>query len=289
MQAHIMRWVIPLIAGLIVVGIFIFWAMLQMQDLPIVQEGSGPKARFMRYLSCAAAMCGAWRQTDDDACHSGEVMSQALEFEDQTVVKGCKELCEELRDDPLRNKGVVREHYCGENFAFQFTFDGYVNFTSLDIRNLYKFKHRVIHKSCYICPSALEKIVLGLIPRGEIILWEESEWGEYLSEGYLMGGNDPSLDCENTGYGEDPGLIWVPHNFAVTQDNCKVSYSYGDMQSYSYCEFNDGDSFWMWGGPGPPNTEEYSKWLWTFDVCFSGKTYYCPHVFMYTDSPTNCP
>jgi hypothetical protein len=286
MQEHIMRWIIPLIAGLIVVGIFLFWVFLQMQDLPIVQEGSGPKARFMRYLSCAMAMCSAWTDTDGDACHSGEVMSQPLEFEGGSVVKGCKELCEKLRDDPLRNNGVVRKHYCGENFAFEYIFDDYVNFTSLDIRNLYKFKNRVLHKGCYICAGVSEIEVQSLIPTGKTITFYQ-KWGGYLSEGYLMSGNNAGLDCNNIDYESYPGLIWIPYDFAVT--NCKGVNNLNDMNTYSYCEFNAGDYFWIWGGPEPPHKEDYTVWLWVIDSCYFGKEYWCPHVFMYTDSPSNCP
>jgi len=305
MEASYTRWIAPLIACLIVVGIFIFWAWGQMQELPIVHEGTDEKARFMRYLSCAAAMCGAWHQTDSDACESGEVISQPLEFEGEHLVKGCKELCEELRDD-AKSRGVIsgpQEHYCGENFAFQFTFNDKVNFTSLDIRNLYKFKDRVIHKSCYICPGQADLniiiILMGLIPTGKPYYIRPSG-GEYATEGYLMGG----LDCKNTGYGIAPGLIWVPNNFAVVQGNCKGVTSLDDMNSYGFCEFNSGNNFWIWGG-GPKtesDTHKENYWEWgpavtrLFTSCGTradlfGTTYYCPQIFMLdTGNPlNNCP
>ncbi len=299
METYVPSWIAPLVVGLIVVGVFIFWVLSQMQNLPIVNEGTGEKARFMRYLSCAAAICGAWTDTDNsgDACRSGEVLSQGLEYEGQTLTKGCKELCEELRDDTARNNKVIGEHYCGKNFAFQFTFKDYVNFTSLDIRNLYRFKNRVIHKSCYDCPGHVEMppMILGLIPTGEayrLVRYGPGE--EFKAEGYLMTADS---DCKNTGNTVLTGLIWLPNTFA--QSNCQGVTNWDDgAKTYAFCEFYTDNSVWIWGG-GPNDNDDTHKeklWEWLFFTSCSdylnwaSSDYYCPQIFTLENNPVNnCP
>jgi len=297
------KWLAPLIIGIILVALFISWVWGQLSNLPIAYVGKGEKARFIRYLSCAAAMCSAWHQTDDDACHSGEVMSQGLEYEGDTLIKGCKELCEEIRD---REGGTALEHYCGEDYAFNFTFRDYVNFTSLDIRNIASFRDRIIHSSCYECPGLdLHYIIIiaGLIPtRKQFAI--ATPWGRWFSEGYLCSNSDPINDCTRPDkYDKDVGVIWLPHNDA--QNWCNGNYVYPTIDSWAYCEFDETTpELWIWPGPDLPHTEKYWEWetgSWLpiiggsfFTSCgyradAFGTEYWCPQIFIYDSHPSNCP
>lgn len=283
---------------LILILVFVFWFMGQYQNLPMQYIGKGEKGRFMRYLSCAAAMCGAWDYAGgvSDGCLSTQVLSQGLEYDGESLRKGCRDLCIELRE----NAGVgPQNYYCGNQHAFTFTFQEYVNFTSLDIRNFASFYNRVIHQSCYVCPIS-DLIRIGIadkfIPGLKYLIMPL--WGHLLSEGYLLTYTAGACGERPGIYARYPGVIWVSSTvasecFGSTTDTPNVD-------SYAYCAFDAGDIVTIYPGPEPPHSQKYWEWtsgswvpyiggaLFTScgfraDLCINaglGCVYTCPQIFV---------
>jgi len=87
----------------------------------------GEKTRFMRYMSCAIAMCTARnRKNDNDGCTSDRVMELVVEYDEGgNPVKGCQEVCWEVKARPSVG---TREHYCDQESAISFTFKDSVRY-----------------------------------------------------------------------------------------------------------------------------------------------------------------
>ncbi len=292
MQSHIMRWVVPIIAGLIVVGIFLFWVMGQMQDLPITHMDTSEENRFIRYISCAVAMCGGLHQTEsNDICLSADVMSQPLEYDGQDVVKGCRELCEEIRD----NRSLpVQDRYCGDSVKFDFTFQEPVIYTanrstgSNDLRRVHKWKGVFIQRGrCFdYCGRRAGGYMGG-----------DEGWLHDYEVIYDNPDQDMCLDPSISDFGiylgcngyADSGSIWIKHDTDPTfvTNNCDIS-GYVDYEDRTgipiidECTIPAGIQVEIW----TENIQDgLFACLYVFDICLIpscdrpwGTYYACPQV-----------
>ncbi len=280
-----------LLVVLVIVGLFINWTWGQMQELPTGIIPRGEEGRFMRYMSCAVAMCSGWHRTDGDGCHSGDVVSQELEYEDNVLVKGCRELCEEIRND----LGLpVQERYCGEDFNISFTFQESVTYTSNrseetnDLRRAAKWKGNFIHSGrCFDNCGIRANWVLG----GEGWIYDyEDIHGDITKNLCLDYDLLPLWGCE--GWAES-GSVWLRHdsdpNFVTT--NCEImgSYVYGPgsasqriVPNITECEFPAGTKVDIWTEniqDGPINCIGPFGFCITY-ACRFGDYYACPQVIV---------
>jgi hypothetical protein len=85
----------------------------------------GEKARFMRYMTCALAMCTARNIKGASACTSTDVMDLALEYDEEgNVVKSCQEACQEMESyvQASGSAPIPQEHYCEKVYHLTYTF-----------------------------------------------------------------------------------------------------------------------------------------------------------------------
>jgi len=112
----------------ILIAVFVVWSYIR----PVFGEfieipTKGEKARFMRYMTCALAMCVApnRKEGSNDGCTSDRVMALTVEYDEyDSPVKGCQDICEEIRN----NVGKVESNYCGQDYAISFTFQDSVKY-----------------------------------------------------------------------------------------------------------------------------------------------------------------
>jgi len=258
-------WLIVVVVAFFVLLIASYFFIKRLWALPPLNPPKGENARFMRYLSCAIAMCsGDHRDSSDDACDSIEVESVDLEYEFKTLVKGCRDLCLELRKE--RNGDNPATHYCGKQYAFNYT---------LQEDMTYRANYTNYANSFNFWAG-------GFTGKNDIIKYKN--WrGEFINEGCWACGEDIYPDsvgwlfvnagCDDIAEVNSHGQIWV----SDTYGNCVNSIYPG---KYDECSFNKGDEIYIWADK--PVEAHYDCLLNVFGTCLLGwcaGTYHtCPHV-----------
>jgi len=230
-------YVILLIAGAIAVYIILMMISGPIKKSIIDIQGPrrGPTARFVRYLGCAVIMC-------TDGCESDVVYTHALEYEGNKVVKSCHQFIEEKGWCEGKDPGT---HLCGEDYVFEFTFDGDVKYrgdysvNSLDPSTYGSCGYGdsgwqtdascigrweesgYMDMPCITCK--LNKIPYGPVPMGVLFSYGRgSECG--------ISGNDLFA-----------GSLYVSDEYA--NNNCETGGKGGSLKN---CDFKKDNTFWIW-------------------------------------------
>lgn len=296
-------WVIGVIV--IVIAIFVAWRYIRAVfgeyiDVPT----KGEKARFMRYVACAIAMCSASNRQEGsiDGCTSDRVMELEVEYDEKgELVKGCQKICWEIRDQV-----GSKEHYCGKDYAINFTFKDDVkyvgNYSCEGLEGIIKgrkvencgtkkgwqtdfslfgnWQEKILSCVCYNTPSGEDTP-----PEGLIMKYQNGD--ECKRETGLCGGFS---------YSRFPSLFWVSEDFA--NERCKLATDGPVNNPYmcsligrelAWCEFKKGDEpYYIWAEDAYRNPGGMVYWIWgVISFCQSGfgDEQVCPQVIICNHKP----
>jgi hypothetical protein len=279
METNWTRWVIPLIIGVVLVLVFIFWAWGQIQNLPIGYEVNSEKTRLLRYLTCSYAMCA-------QPCNDPKVMALPLEIESGVTKLGCYDKCKELAN--LKGKSES-EHLCGNDYKLELTLNSPVTYRGdyhvcvfpclSDSYNRletdaykYNWGSKVLDHNEYCFSKKNEKITLGgynydrgcvhaIVPPDNIGLCEgvlmksgSCEWSD--KSDALFDKDKAVQNCAlNTGH------IWIGPDL---ESQC---FPFENNKYLANCTFDEGQTIYIWTGED------------TEDVAVLGK-FYCPELIL---------
>jgi len=249
----------------------------------------GEKARFIRYLGCAVALC-------THGCGSDKLITHDLEYEGNKVVKSCGQLIDEFG-------------YC----------DGMLDGTKIcsDDTNKYPidftFKEEILYEANYqVIASNLESY--GTCGMGDggwqtdvscIGRWRESHLMDdpcftcgldqitknlpshfSIPTGVLFSYNNAD-ECnarkneEPLGYNYDPycGSLWVSQDYA--NNNCEGSAWLGSLEN---CKFNIDDTIWIWSDKNAV-TASCINFFGMHCFCGGITSYQCPKLILCDTEP----
>jgi hypothetical protein len=244
------------------VALVVFTGGLIEPSIPLPED----KERFLRYLSCVYAMCVK-------GCNSPEVIDIGLDG-----IKGCNDICNELKEREGCKESVIDNHVCGSGCYLNFTFNKsttyFANYLTevrpplrrwllmwrmdTDVTKYEKWETIRPYKMSDECFDKWEGTVVldgREIERGCVIDTIEG-WKAGLCEGVLQlsdgcrpenksGNSIPANrfkeDCKrNTGH------IWIDSNL---YEQC------GPFESENYlgnCTFKGGQTIYIWAELDPP-------------------------------------
>ena len=284
-------WVIGVIV--IVIAIFVAWRYIRAVFVEYIDVPTkGEKARFMRYMGCAIAMCEA-PGDEEDGCYSDKVMDWVVEYDEGgNAVEGCQQVCFDVRDQA---GGVIQKHYCGEDYAINFTFQ----YSATYIGN-YSISGSItdIGKNEVSCGVGKTGWQTDASCTGG---WEKSG---ILDCGCLQcrGGKRPTGklveqigDCER-GDINHPGAIWIPESLVTGGCTKWDGHTIGTVDQLAWCNFEEGEenSIYIWT-EDPHHSDCNCVWSeidiygiigWSGCICaWFVADHYCPQIVICDHEP----
>ena len=294
-------YVILILLGLVVIVIIGYMVLptLARERINVEEPTRSPLARFIRYLGCAVVMC-------THGCESDEVITHALEYEGNKIVKSCHQLIEEKGWCDGLDPGTKLCSDDDTKYVFNFTFEKDVTYRTnysvdrwdprtygtcafpddgwqTDASCIGRWEDsNLIDDPCRDCKldvPASDNPAIGSIPTGVLISYgDESECG--------VRGNEIVVNYDHLA-----GSLYVSENYA--NNNCEKSSnwetSYTDNE-YN-CDFNTGDTFWIWSVENGVSATVWEFDIWGMHVkrvmsCVGTGWYRCPKIVICDHEPT---
>jgi len=273
------------IFGLLVATLLIY---AHTPDLPKPEfvEG-GEKHRFIRYMSCAIAMCSKGYGSD-------EVNSLRVEFEGGVPIKNCNQLIDEKVSSGEFPSVSDGDHLCGPTYPLNFKFKNKVTYITeysgcdvfgivkpglqTDVSCIAKWKGNLINRGCFstCCLGGSGGCRVDGPVGGHILLGDECE----ISSDELL----------KQMLGVAAGTLWVPPSLGV---NCEpFDEDIPGTGTYAKCTFEKDEEVWFWTEASAIQVQwERDVFFWYLMFCLPpfGTVHLCPFIIIYDQHPSNCP
>ncbi len=200
----------------------------------------GEKTRFMRYMTCALAICIAPNPAEGSACNSDMVMGWTVEYDESGNSKiGCQHVCREMENRAKANGlPVPLINYCSKDYALNFTFREEVKYVG---------NHSAEKLKPGECgpKSGLQTDVSCSMPWRDYMVCSclkcPGTFGPEYPEGRLV------LKSGGCGYGPGPyGTIYVDEDLETSgKIDCEPGYV-GIGGGQAWCNFYEGTEIYIW-------------------------------------------
>lgn len=279
--------IVLIIAGLIVAVVLIAWVfpIISRHMFSFELPTQGPKARFLRYLTCALAMCSHGYNTQ-------QTIGIVLEYDEKgNPIKGCNSYIKEIGEE-LGETFVTGQKLCGERYALNFTFRENITY----IGN-YSVERGKTGTPCGLVTTNEKK--LGFQTDVSCMAgWEETGilacgcLGCMQVGRYSANVRPPGKLAKHTGdcgRGDTyhSGTIWIPESM-VTSGKCIE----GDIPYLSdglaWCEFEINNSYYIWAEDA--HHSNYNCFWFIFEGCIGGllagnPNHICPQLIICDHAP----